>query len=114
MKEKLDALREKALQELETLSAPKDLEEFRIRVMGKKGTLTEILRGMGGLPAEERPRVGQMVNELRQKLEEALASRGGRHPGSHQAQASGRGKTGRDHARQGLQNGRASSSQRGA
>ena len=72
MKEKLDALREKALQELETLSAPKDLEEFRIRVMGKKGTLTEILRGMGGLPAEERPRVGQMVNELRQKLEEAL------------------------------------------
>lgn len=74
MKEKLDALREKALQELETLSAPKDLEEFRIRVMGKKGTLTEILRGMGGLPAEERPRVGQMVNELRQKLEEALAS----------------------------------------
>lgn len=75
MKEKLDALREKALQELETLSAPKDLEEFRIRVMGKKGTLTEILRGMGGLPAEERPRVGQMVNELRQKLEEALASR---------------------------------------
>lgn len=71
MKEKLDALREKALQELETLSAPKDLEEFRIRVMGKKGTLTEILRGMGGLPAEERPRVGQMVNELRQKLEEA-------------------------------------------
>lgn len=36
MKEKLDALREKALQELETLSAPKDLEEFRIRVMGKK------------------------------------------------------------------------------
>lgn len=113
MKEKLDALREKALQELETLSAPKDLEEFRIRVMGKKGTLTEILRGMGGLPAEERPRVGQMVNELRQKLEEA-GQPGGRHPGSHQAQASGRGKTGRDHARQGLQNGRASSSQRGA
>ena len=75
MKEKLDALREKALQELENLNAPKDLEEFRIRVMGKKGTLTEILRGMGGLPAEERPRVGQMVNELRQKLEEALASR---------------------------------------
>ena len=75
MKEKLDALREKALQELENLNAPKDLEEFRIRVMGKKGTLTEILRGMGGLPAEERPRVGQMVNELRQKLEEALAGR---------------------------------------
>lgn len=75
MKEKLDALREQALQELETLRHPKALEEFRVRVMGKKGSLTELLRGMGSLPAEERPRVGQLVNQLRAELEEALSAR---------------------------------------
>lgn len=75
MKEKLEALREQALRELEDLHTPKDLEEFRIRVMGKKGSLTEVLRGMGSLPAEERPKVGQMVNQLRSELETALAQR---------------------------------------
>lgn len=75
MKEKLEALREQALRELEDLHTPKDLEEFRIRVMGKKGSLTEVLRGMGSLPAEERPKVGQLVNQLRSDLETALAQR---------------------------------------
>ena len=50
MKEKLEALREQALRELENLHTPKDLEEFRIRVMGKKGSLTELLRGMAACP----------------------------------------------------------------
>ena len=75
MKEKLEALREQALRELENLHTPKDLEEFRIRVMGKKGSLTELLRGMGSLPADERPKVGQLVNQLRSDLEKALAKR---------------------------------------
>ena len=75
MKEKLEALREQALRELENLHTPKDLEEFRIRVMGKKGSLTELLRGMGSLPADERPKVGQLVNQLRSDLETALAKR---------------------------------------
>ena len=75
MKEKLEALREQALHELESLRVPKDLEEFRIRVMGKKGTLTEVLRGMGSLPADERPKVGQLVNQLCSELETALAKR---------------------------------------
>ncbi len=75
MKEKLEALREQALRELEDLHTPKDLEEFRIRVMGKKGSLTEVLRGMGSLPAEERPKVGQLVNHLRSDLDTVLAKR---------------------------------------
>ena len=75
MKEKLEALRTQALAELEAADTPKVLEEFRIRFMGKKGPLTELLRGMGALPAEERPRVGQMVNQLRAELETALATR---------------------------------------
>lgn len=76
MKEKLEVLRIQALQELKTLSQPKALEDFRVRFMGKKGPLTELLRGMGSLPAEERPRVGQLVNQLRAELEQALEEKG--------------------------------------
>ena len=75
MKEKLEALRRQALEELEKLTLPKELEDFRVRVMGKKGPLPELLRGMGSLPAEERPKMGQLVNELRATLEAALKER---------------------------------------
>ncbi len=75
MKEELDALRRDALNELKELHAPKDLEDFRVRFMGKKGSVTGLLRGMGSLPAEERPKMGQLVNQLRQELEEALDTR---------------------------------------
>ncbi len=75
MKEQLEALRQRALEELDALSSQKELEEFRIRLLGKKGELTGLLRGMGSLPAEERPVVGQMVNELRQLLEEKLSAK---------------------------------------
>lgn len=75
MKEKLEALRAQAKAELQQISLPKELEEFRVRMMGKKGLLTELLRGMGSLPAEERPKVGQMVNQLRGELEQALKER---------------------------------------
>ena len=56
MKEQIKALREQAMQQLQTLSQPGELEDFRVKVMGKKGSLTGLLRGMGALPAEERPR----------------------------------------------------------
>jgi len=75
MKEQLEALRKSALEQLDTLSSQKEVEEFRIRLLGKKGELTGLLRGMGSLPAEERPIVGQMVNELRQVLEEKLSAK---------------------------------------
>ena len=75
MKEQLNALREAALKELETLQNPKELEDFRIRYMGKKGSVTGLLRGMGALPAEERPAMGQLVNQLRQELEQAVSEK---------------------------------------
>lgn len=75
MNEKLEALREKALGELATLETPKELEEFRVRFLGKKGEVTELLRGMGALPAEERPKMGQLINQLRGELEAALSER---------------------------------------
>ena len=75
MNEKLEALRTKALGELKTLETPKELEEFRVRLLGKKGEVTELLRGMGALPAEERPKMGQLINQLRNELETALSER---------------------------------------
>ncbi len=75
MKEQLEALKQKALVELENIASQKDVEDFRIRMLGKKGELTGLLRGMGSVPAEERPVIGQMVNELRAMLEEKLEAR---------------------------------------
>ena len=75
MKEQIKALREQAMQQLQTLSQPGELEDFRVKVMGKKGSLTGLLRGMGALPAEERPKMGQLVNQVRAELEEALEAR---------------------------------------
>lgn len=75
MKEQLIALREAALAELQDLNDPKQLEDFRVRYMGKKGSVTALLRGMGALSAEERPVMGQMVNQLRQELEEAVSAK---------------------------------------
>ncbi len=75
MKEKLETLRKQALEELTDLHTPKELEDFRVRYMGKKGSLTEILRGMGALTAEERPKMGQLVNQLRADLENALTEK---------------------------------------
>lgn len=75
MKEQLEALRASALAELATLEEPRALEEFRVRLLGKKGEVTALLRGMGAVPAEERPAMGQLINGLRTELEEALAAR---------------------------------------
>ncbi|MBR7092226.1 MAG: phenylalanine--tRNA ligase subunit alpha [Clostridia bacterium] len=75
MREKVDQLRQTALESLKQLHQPQDLENWRVRLLGKKGELTELLRGMGALPAEERPRVGQLVNELRAQLENAFAEK---------------------------------------
>ena len=70
MKEKLEQLRVQALDSLKGIKDKKGLDELRIKIMGKKGQLTEILRGMGALPVEERPKIGQLVNRIRQELEE--------------------------------------------
>lgn len=66
-------LKDKALTELAQVNDLEGLEAVRIKYLGKKGELTQILRGMGQLPPEERPRVGQLANQVREELEAALA-----------------------------------------
>ncbi len=51
-----------------------ELEEIRVRFLGKKGQLTAILRGMGSLSAEERPVIGQLANDVRSQLEALISS----------------------------------------
>lgn len=75
MRDRLEALREEALAGIAAAQDVCALQELRVRYLGKKGALTEILRGMGSLPPEERPRVGELANEVRRTLEAALAER---------------------------------------
>ena len=75
MEEKLKKLNEEACKALTEASTMDELNEIRVRVLGKKGELTQILRGMGGLSAEERPRIGQMANEVRDAIEGELSAR---------------------------------------
>ncbi|MCL6456859.1 MAG: phenylalanine--tRNA ligase subunit alpha [Gorillibacterium sp.] len=72
MKERLNELKQIALGELEAAIGSQRLSELRVKYLGKKGPLTEILRGMGTLSAEERPLIGQVANEVRQVIEEVL------------------------------------------
>ncbi|OMF35980.1 phenylalanine--tRNA ligase subunit alpha [Paenibacillus sp. FSL H8-0548] len=72
MKERLEGLRTEALQELQHVETPQQLNDLRVKYLGKKGALTEILRGMGGLSAEERPVIGQVGNDVRAAIETVI------------------------------------------
>lgn len=72
MKEKLMEIRERAEKELSELRDAAELENFRVQVLGKKGELTGILKQMGSLSAEERPKMGQLANEVRASIEAML------------------------------------------
>ena len=65
MQERLLELQEEALQKVADASELKELNEVRVAYLGKKGPITEVLRGMGKLSAEERPKIGALANEVR-------------------------------------------------
>lgn len=75
MREKLEQIKNNALEAISAASDLKVLEDLRVQYLGKKGDLTAVLRGMKDLTAEERPVVGQMANEVREALEGALADK---------------------------------------
>lgn len=73
MKEKLEQIRANALEKLSEIHDVKSLEEARVALLGKKSELTQVLRGMGSLSAEERPVIGSLANSVRQEIETKLA-----------------------------------------
>ncbi|MNS13421.1 Phenylalanine--tRNA ligase alpha subunit [compost metagenome] len=72
MKERLESLKIEALDQLKDVADAGQLNDLRVKYLGKKGALTEILRGMGALSAEERPVIGQVANEVRSAIEEVI------------------------------------------
>ncbi|MDA8234416.1 MAG: phenylalanine--tRNA ligase subunit alpha [Clostridia bacterium] len=75
MRDQLAKIKEEAVAALEAARDLEQLNEVRVKFLGKKGLLTGVLRGMGGLSAEERPVIGQLANEVRAYLEEQLETR---------------------------------------
>ena len=72
VKEKLQKIKEKALSQISETDTLEKLNEVRVAYLGKKGELTELLKGMKDVAAEERPVVGQLVNDTRAAIEEVL------------------------------------------
>ncbi|MCR5222012.1 MAG: phenylalanine--tRNA ligase subunit alpha [Lachnospiraceae bacterium] len=72
MKELLARIKEEALEKIANSDAPDKLNEVRINYLGKKGELTTVLKGMKDVSPEDRPKVGQMVNDTREAIENAL------------------------------------------
>ncbi|UFG26219.1 phenylalanine--tRNA ligase subunit alpha [Enterococcus faecalis] len=71
----LEALRDNTLKEIAQVATLKELNQIRVETLGKKGPITEVLRGMKNLSPEERPVVGGFANEIRDLLTEAIEAR---------------------------------------
>ncbi|MFC0522387.1 phenylalanine--tRNA ligase subunit alpha [Pontibacillus salicampi] len=72
MKERLMELKHEALEKVTHATDVKGLQDVRVQYLGKKGPITEVLRGMGKLSAEERPVIGQLANEVREEIANAI------------------------------------------
>jgi len=72
MKEQLQVIQQQTLESLSAITDLKALDELRVNILGKKGALTSILKGMKDVAPEERPMIGALVNEVRQSIESAL------------------------------------------
>ena len=75
MEEQVKQIEKSALEELNSCTELKTLEETRVKYLGKKGELTALLKQMGMLSKEERPVIGSMVNKVRDELEEIISSK---------------------------------------
>ncbi len=72
MRDKLENIKNQAKQKIEEVKDLQALNDVRAKILGKKGELTEILRGMKELSAEERPVIGSLVNNVRNEIEETI------------------------------------------
>lgn len=75
MKEQLSAIKDFAEKALASANDLNELENLRVKFLGKKGELTAVMKGMGKLSGEERPIIGKLANEVRTYIEEALENK---------------------------------------
>ena len=72
MKERLEQIKADALAQIQAADAPEKLNDVRVKFLGRKGEMTAVLKGMKDVAPEDRPKVGQLVNETRAAIEAAL------------------------------------------
>ena len=75
MKEKLEQIYKEAKEQIEKSEVAQTLNDLKVKYLGKKGELTAILKGMGSLSPEERPKLGSLVNEVRDSIVEAIETK---------------------------------------
>lgn len=75
MKEEIEKISESAKKKIAEITSPQELNELKVKVLGKKGELTELLRSMGQLAAEERPVIGNMVNKVRDEVTSLISDK---------------------------------------
>ncbi|MGM7702276.1 phenylalanine--tRNA ligase subunit alpha [Pseudalkalibacillus sp. Hm43] len=75
MQERLMTLQGEAVEKIEKAASLKELQDIRVEYLGKKGPITEVLKGMGKLPAEERPKMGQLANEVRDAITQKVETK---------------------------------------
>ncbi len=72
MKEQIEKIKKNALEEISKAQDIKNLNDVKVKYLGKKGEITQLLKGLGALSTEERPVIGSMVNEARAEIEKSL------------------------------------------
>ncbi len=72
MKEKLQKIKEQAEKEISSVGNSEELESLRVKYIGRKGEITLILRGLGDLPKDQKPRIGKLANETKKEIEEKI------------------------------------------
>ncbi len=72
MKEKMDKLKNEALTSIDSAKTSAELNDIRVKYLGKSGEISALMRDMAGVPKEDRPIIGKLVNEVRFAVEEAL------------------------------------------
>ena len=75
MKEQIEQIRVNSIEEVKNSNDLKELNDLKVKYLGKKGELTSVLRGMGALSAEERPVIGGLVNSVRDELNELFENK---------------------------------------
>ena len=73
MQSKIDEIKKLAEEKISKIKNSQDLQELKVQFLGKKSELSNLLKGLGALTAEERPKVGALVNEARKEIEEKLS-----------------------------------------
>ncbi len=75
MEDKLEQLRRQALEAFAAAVSDEDLEQARITYLGRRGQLREVMQGLGSVPAEQRPELGRLANEVSRQIEQSFAQR---------------------------------------